>query len=155
EVEEAQVARVDVTLEPLEPVALPERLLDDDPFARQQVRLDVRQRRWRLPRPHVRPDDAVALDTWIRPRSDLRLEAALRGLTRHIDARAFAVELPAVIHAAKPFLLVSSEEEGRAAMGAVVLNQPDSSGRHAEGDEVLAEQTDAHGRPIGLRELAR
>src|SRR5262249_44370774 len=111
EMQEAQMAGVDVTLERLEPVALAQHLLDLVLTARQEIRLQVRQGRRRLTWPHVRPDDVIALDARIRARPDLRLEVALGWLVRHVDARAFAIEFPAVIHAPEAFSLVATEEE--------------------------------------------
>jgi hypothetical protein len=86
---------------------------------------------------------------------DLRLEVALFRLVRHVDAVALAAVLPAVVHAAQALLFVPAEEQGRAAVRAVVLDQPDLAGRDAEGDEVLAEEPHADGRAVTLRELAR
>src|SRR5262249_6089620 len=147
--------RVDVALEPLEPVALAEHLLHLILAGPQHVGLDVRQRRRRAARPHVGPDDVVALGTRIGRGAHLRLEAALRRLAGHVDARALAIELPAVVHAADPFLFVTAEEERCAAMWAVILDETDLAGRGAEGDQVLAEEPDPDGRAVLLRKLAR
>src|SRR5439155_9483974 len=147
--------RVDVALEPLEPVALAQHLLYRVFALRQHVRLDVGQRRRRLAWAHVGPDDVVPLHARIGRGADLRLEVALFRLAGHVDAVALAAVLPAVVHAAQAFFLVTAEEEGRAAVRAVVLDEPDLAGRHPEGDEVLAEEPDADGRAVPLRELAR
>ena len=40
-------------------------------------------------------------------------------------------------------------------MGAELVEQPHAAARVAERDEVLAEETDAHGGAIGLRQLPR
>ena len=153
EVQEAQVARVDVALEGLEPVALAQHLGDDALAVRQHVRLDVRQRGRHRPRPQVGPDDAVALDARVRCRLDLRPKAVLRRFVRHVDTDALAVELPTVVHAAKAFLLVSTEEEGGAAVRTRVLDQSHLPRRDAKSDQVLAEQADSDGRTVRPRQL--
>src|SRR2546428_2998447 len=155
QVEEPEMARVDVALEPLEPVALAQDLLHGVLAPGQHVRLDVRQRRRRLARPHVGPDDVVALDARVRGRVDLRLEVALLRFAGHVDAVAFAAVLPAVVDAAQAFFLVATEEERGAAVRTMVLDEPDLAGRDAKGDQVLAHEPDADGRTVPLRQLAR
>ena len=155
QVEDAQVARVDVALERLEPVARAQDLLDRALAVRRQVGLEVRQRGRRRAGPEIAPHDAVALDARVGPGADLRPERALRRLAGHVDADAVAVELPAVVHAAEPLLLVAAEEERRPAVRAVVLDQRGASGRGAKGDQVLAQEPDPDGRSVGLGQLAR
>src|SRR5262245_4231660 len=151
--QEPEVARVDVALQALEPVAFAERLLDHDLLARLEIRLDVRQWRRGRSRPHVGPDDAVPLDARIRARPHPRLEGALLRLARHVDARALAVELPTVIGAPDALLLVAPEEERRATMRTVVLDEPHAARRYPEGDEVLAEEPDADRHAVDLWQL--
>ena len=121
----------------------------------QHVRLEVRQRRRRLARSHVGPDHAATLSRRVGLDAHLVLEVALGGLRRHVDAGAVHVELPAVIDAAQSFFFVAAEEHGCAAVGAGVVEQPRSPGAVAEGDEVLAQQPDAHRRAIGRGQLVR
>src|SRR5262249_17809052 len=52
------------------------------------------------------------------------------------------------------FLFVTTEEERRAAVRAVILDQTDLTGRGAEGDEILAEEPDPDGCAVFLRKLA-
>ena len=66
----------------------------------------------------------------------------LGGLGGHVDAVALDVELPAVVDAPHPALLVAAVEQGRATMGAERLKDADHPIRVAEGHVVLGE--DAH-----------
>ena len=68
---------------------------------------------------------------------------ALR-LVHHVHAAAVDVELPAVVDAAQPALLVAAEEERGAAVRAELVEQPDPALRVAEGHQVLAQQLHAH-----------
>ncbi len=74
------------------------------------------------------------------------------GMSTHV---AVHVELPAVIDAAQAALLVAREEQGRAAMAAIGVEQSDAARAVAEGDEVLAQEPHADGRAVALRQLAR
>jgi hypothetical protein len=62
------------------------------------------------------------------------------GISRQISGD---IELPAVIDAAQPALLVASEEQRCAAMRATVVEDADPSRAVAERDEALAEQHQA------------
>src|SRR5262249_57703033 len=95
----------------------------------------------------------VALGAGVRAGAEFGLERALLGLARHLDAGALTVEFPPVVDAANALGLVAPEEEGRAAMGTVVLDEPDPAGRQTERDQVLAEEPHAHRRAVGLRQL--
>src|SRR5262249_56625886 len=64
-------------------------------------------------------------------------------------------ELRAVLDAAKPAILVATEEERGAAVRAVLADQPDATLRVAKRDEVLAEQADLLRRAVGRRQLRR
>ena len=85
----------------------------------------------------------------------LGLEIGLGWLVGHVDAVAADVELPAVVDAANALFLVATEEQRRAAMRAVVRDQPELAGRDAKGDQVLTQQSQPHRRAVGLRQLAR
>ena len=80
-------------------------------------------------------------------------EAAARNVRGHVDAVAVDVILPAVVDAHDAAFLVDAEEEGRAPVGATLANQPNSAVGVAEGDEVLSQQPDAHGRAVILGHL--
>src|SRR4029450_139522 len=108
-----------------------------------------------LARPHVDPHDAVDVTTWVRACADLVLERALLGLAGHVHAAPGHVELPAVVRAAEPALLVSPEEEGGAAMRTVRREHAHAPFGVAEGDEILAEEADFLRRPVGRRQLGR
>ena len=149
------VGGVDVALERLHPVALlqhHERRVDV--IGRQRGDLEGRERRRRLARSHVRPDDAVDLVAGIGAGPHLVLERALGRLAGHVHAVAGHVELPAVVDAAQPALLVAAEEERGATVRAVGGHQPDGALGVAEGDQVLAEQPHLLGLAVGLGQLA-
>src|SRR5206468_4247784 len=70
-----------------------------------------------------------------------------------IDTLARRIEFPPVVDAAKPFFLVTPEEERGAAVRAGVADQSHSPGSCPEGDQVFAQEADAQRRAIGRREL--
>src|SRR5205823_2077081 len=117
--------------------------------------LEVRHRWRRRARPHVRPDEPAALDARIGRRADFLSEVALRRLAREIDTAAGLIELPSVIDAAQPFALVATVKQAGAPVRTRVLHQADRAGSGAIGDEILAEQTHAERRALGLRQLTR
>ena len=98
-VEERDVARVDAALERLEPVALLDALGDERVGLGQERPLELRQRRRRARGPHVGQDDPAPLLARIGDVADLRGEARLRRLARHLEAAAVGAELPAVVDA--------------------------------------------------------
>src|SRR5262249_23911591 len=83
----------------------------------------------------------------------LLLVVALGRHVRHLQASPAGVELPAVIDAAQPALLVASEEERRPAVRAVRGQQPHAALGVANGQQVFAQQANAHGWPVRLRQL--
>jgi hypothetical protein len=109
-VQESGVDRVDVSLQRLHVVAL-DHALADYTLGR-EVALELGQGRYfrGSSRPHVRPDDAVALHTRVSDGAYLALEIAFGGLRGHVDTSTRHVELPAVIDAAQPVLFVAAEE---------------------------------------------
>src|SRR3546814_17322735 len=72
---------------------------------------------------------------------------------RQIARPSAHVELPAVIDAAQPALLVAPVVEVRAAMRAARLHETHPAEAVAERDQVLAEDADANRRPVRLRQL--
>ena len=145
---------VDVALKALHPVALAQDGGDGVLAVGAHVGLEVRQGRELRAGAHVGPDDAVALLAGVGRDLHLVLEVGLGGLGGHVDAVAADVVLPAVVDAADAGLLVATEEEAGAPVGAVVVDEADGAGGVAEGDEVLAEQADADGVGVGAWELA-
>ena len=83
------------------------------------------------------------------------LERELFRLVHHVDTAAGDVELPAVIDAAQPALLVASEEERDAPVRAELVEESDAAVRVSKRHQVFAQELDAHGRTIGLRKLRR
>ena len=150
------VGGVDVALEGLRPVALlqhHDRRVDL--LGRQRVDLEGREWRRARARAHVRPDHAVDVAARVRAGPHLVPERALRRHARHVDAAADHVELPAVVDAAEPALLVATVEERRAAVRAVLGDEPDLAPAVAEGDQVLAEQPHLLRRAVGRGQLVR
>ncbi len=115
----------------------------------------IGRRRLLVLRAHIGPDDAAALDRRIGLDADVALHRARGRLARQIDAFAGGVEFPAVINAAQAAFLVAAEEQRRAAMRAVRIDQADGAVRIAKGDEVLAEEPYAHRRAVTLGDFAR
>src|SRR5205823_4071874 len=92
---------------------------------------------------------------WIRLMLDTFLKRAVGRLTGHVDAAPGDVVLPAVIDTAETVLFVAPVEQRRAPMGTERSEQADSSARVSEGNEVFAEQANAHRRGVRPRELLR
>src|SRR5579875_599725 len=104
---------------------------------------------------HIGPDDAAALDRRIGFDLDAVLHRAGRRLARQIDTSARRIELPAVIDAAQAAFLVAAEEQRRAPMRAISIDEADRAVAVAEGDEVLAQKPYADRRAIALGQFAR
>ena len=150
-VQEAEMRGVDLALERLQPVAVALDEADADLVLGNVQDLEGRQRRSLGARSHVDPDDAGALHDLVGFRLHLLLEARRRQ-ARHVHAVAGDVELPAVIDAADPALLVASEEQRGTAVRAAVVHHADPALAVAKRDQLLAEQHQANGRPVA-REL--
>src|SRR5262245_18200084 len=86
---------------------------------------------------------------------DFLFEAGLQRFVGHIDAIALDVELPAMIHTAKPAFLVATQEQRRQPVRAELIEQADSSFGIAEGDEIFAQELYPFGRAIRLRKFLR
>jgi hypothetical protein len=79
---------------------------------------------------------------------DLVLEGRVAGFSRHIDAVAVHVELPAVIDATQPTFFIATKEHPRPAMWAERINDADRTMAVAEGHQVFTEHAQPHRRPI-------
>src|SRR5262245_33670428 len=108
-----------------------------------------------LRRRHIGPQHATPLDQRIILQLDPGAKAAFERLRRNVDTLACHVVLPAVIRAAQPALLVASEPERDAAVGAELVDQPEASVRVPKGQQPLREQFDADRGPFILGQLAR
>src|SRR5207248_6001426 len=108
-VQDRYVRRVDPALERLKPVALLPGARHVAMAVRNAGEVEVGRRRHRLLRAQVPPDDATGLERWVGGRMNLLGEAL--GLVHLIDAVALDVELPAVVDAAQPALLVAPQPE--------------------------------------------
>src|SRR6266851_4896389 len=145
-VQDGGVRGVDAALEALEPVGL---LYDFRDVAMRRGRLgpgEARHRRAEVRESQISPDEAAHLDRWIGGGPDLVGEGQLLGLVHHLDALALDVELPPVVDAAEPALLVAAEEQGGLPVRAALGEEPDAAVGVAEGHQLLAQQLDAHGR---------
>ena len=154
-VQDGDVRGVDAALEALQPVALLDDLGDVAVRGRRLRPREVRQRRPVLRRSEVGPDDAARLRRRVGRGADLVREAQLLRLVHHVHAAAVDVELPAVVDAAQAAVLVAAEEERHEPVRAVLVEEPDAAARVAEGDQLLAEQLDAHRRAVGPGQLPR
>src|SRR5262249_58775345 len=76
-------------------------------------------------------------------------------LVHHVDAAAADVELPAVVDAAQPALLVAAEEERGAPVRAILVEQAHPALGIAEGHQVLAQKLDPDRWPVWLRQVPR
>src|SRR5262245_757227 len=136
----------------LEIVALLQAFRDEDMARRQVAPLDGRRRGLLSLRSHIGPDDAGALDAGVA--FDPHVLAGLRR-RRHVDALSVDRELQAVVGAADAVFLVAAEVEGRTAVGAEFIDQPDLAVAVAKGNELLAEDLRAHRRTIRRGDFAR
>ena len=144
---------VDAALQPLQPVAPLHHLVDAPVGLRHLRPLELGHRRLQLGRAHVDPDDVAHLRRGVGGDLHLVLEVALGGLGGHVDAVAVHVELPAVVDAAQPGLLVAAEEEAGATVRAVVVDDAHDAIGVAECDELLAQQLQSHGGAVGIGQL--
>src|SRR5579862_4703608 len=149
-VEKAQMTRVNVALETLQPMTILISLRDIDLIRGNVEPFEIGQRRLFFGRPHIGHDDAVTLDAGIGDLLYLFLELRLRRLVRHVDAIAVDVVFPAVIPAAQAAVAVLAEMQRRAAMGAMLAEQADAALTVAKSDEVLAQEPHALRRAIGF-----
>jgi hypothetical protein len=147
--QEAEMRGVELTLDGLQIVARAHDKGDADLVCGHVEDLERRQLR-QLTRAHVDPDHAALLDRRVGLGLHLLLEVPDRRHARHVDAVAGHVELPAVIDAAYPALLVAAEEQRRAAMRAAMVHHAHLAGAVAERDQLLAEQLEAQRRPVAL-----
>jgi hypothetical protein len=146
-----RVRGVDAALERLEPVALLDHFRHVAVGCRRLRPGELGQGRLEIRRAHVRPDDAAQLDRGIGRLADLVLEGELFRLVHHVHAAAADVELPAVVDAPQPALLVTAEEQRGAPMRAELFEESDAPLGVTKGHQVLAEELDAHGRAVGFR----
>jgi hypothetical protein len=79
---------------------------------------------------------------------DLVLEGRVAGFSRHIDAVAVHVELPAVIDATQPTFFIATKEHPRPAMWAERIDDTDRTMAVAEGHQVFTEHAQPHRCPI-------
>ena len=89
---------------------------------------------------------AASLDARVRLDAHLRREVRHRG---QFHALAVEVEFPAVIRAADAAFLVAPEKERCAAMGAELVDERRTALAVAEGQQLLAEDPDAHLGAVG------
>ena len=105
-------------------------------------------RRLALAEPH--PHEPAALDRRVAAGRDLgRERLGVRAVGGRVDDLAGDVDLPAVEDAPQPALLVAREHEGRVAVRAPLVEEPDVAVRVAEGHVVLADEAHAARRAVG------
>ena len=147
------VGGVEVALHRLHPVARGDLLGRHELGCVVPLGAEVPERRHRLPGTHVGPDDPAGLVGGVRPHPHLVAER-LR-LAGHVHASPVGVERPPVVNAAQGGALVAPEVQGRAAVRAVLLQQPHPPGAVPVGDQVLAQQPDPGRRAPRLGDLGR
>src|SRR3990172_6358398 len=101
-------------------------------------------------RSQVRPDHPASLLARIGDVADLRGEARLRRLARHLEAAAVSGELPAVVGAAHPVLVDAAEVEGGQPVRAELADETGPAALAPEGDQGLAEEPDPLDTAAGL-----
>ena len=145
-VEVLHMVRVHGVLHDLQPVAGQEGVADiaEGPGPDEQV--VAGQERSRVGA-QVGPDEPAQLLGPVGDGPHLAREHRLAGLGRHLEARALAVELPAVVGAADAFLVDDRVDQRRPPVGALLLEEAEATPPVAEEDEVLAQQADLLGRP--------
>ena len=141
-VEERDMAGVDTAFQGLEPVAVLDALGDEEVALRQERPLELGQGRRRALRAHVGPDHPAGLRARIGRGAHLGREARLRRLARHVHALPVQPELPAVIRAAHPAVLVPPEVERGPAVRAELGDEAGPALGGAMRDQPLAEQRD-------------
>jgi hypothetical protein len=104
---------------------------------------------WLGARTHVNPNYAGALDHLVGLGLHLLHEAGRRNAW-HIHAIAGNIELPAVIDAAQAARLVAAEKQRGATVRTAMVHHADPAVAVAKGDELFAEQHQAHGGTIAL-----
>ena len=139
-VQKAEMRGIDIALQRLHPVAFALPAGHQCLFRRAQQRFE-RGKGWRhFALAQIDIDEPAALGDLIGAGLYLAAEILFGRQVRHIEAIALGVELPAVIDAAQPALLVAPEEQRGAAMGAAVVQDADRSAAVAERDQLFAEQ---------------
>src|SRR5512132_1867328 len=114
---------------------------------------EARKRRLELRPAHIDPDDVAQLDARVGRQLDLSAKAARLGFGGDLGALTRDVVFPAVIGAAQSILLVASEPERYAAMGAELVDHPHAPLRVAKRQQPFRENLDAHRRSIWLAHL--
>ena len=142
-VQKAEMRRVDVALQGLQPIALAHDASDVDFLGRTARSLDSRQWRRHLALAHIDIDDPATLRHLIGFRFDFVTDVLVLRRIRHIEAVAGSVELPAVIDTPQPAFLITPEEQRGAAVRAAVVEDPDPTWAVAEGEELLPHQHQA------------
>src|SRR5690606_29785274 len=142
-VEEAGVRWVVVALHGLEVVALQPELAHVAVAGWQLEPVELGERGLLLRRAHVGPDDVGGFDAGVAGDLDLVAVGVALGGRWEVDALTEDVELPAVVDAAQAVFFVAAEEEGRAAVRAVRIQESGAALGVTEGDELLAQDGDA------------
>ena len=154
-VKKRDMRRIDAALHRLQVVAFLRALGHEAMRMRHLCPFEGRQRRLELRRPHIDPDDVAQLDAGIGRQLDLPAEPARLGLGGDLGALSADVVFPAMIGAAQPVLLVASEPERHAAVGAEFVDHADAPLRVAECQQPLGKKFDAHRRAVRLRHFVR
>src|SRR5882724_6873949 len=97
---EAEMAAVQVTLERLDPVTVPQRSSNRHRPIGDRVDLELGER-WYGARSHMSPNQAIALGTRVGHGPGFVLQRTFAGLVRYVEAYTGHVEFPSMIRAAQ------------------------------------------------------
>ena len=158
-VQKREMRGIERAFERLRPVALLQFFRHEAVRLGHQAHFERRQCRQRVGRPHVGPYHLREFTRRIGRDACLGARfAVVRGAgrhVRHLDAIAFQIVFPAVVHAADGAFLVAPKEEVGAAMRALRRHQADAAVADAQGDQVFTHHLDADRRAVRFRQLAR
>jgi len=137
--QKAEMRRVDVAFQRLQPVAFPLPRPEVGLVGRAEHRLERRQRWSHVALAHIDIDETAALGHLVGLCLDLLPEVLVGRQIGHIEAIARDVVFPAVIDAAQATFLVAAEEQRGAAVRAAVIEHANPSGAVAKRDQPLAQ----------------
>ena len=149
--QKAEMRRVDVAFQRLQPVAFPLPGPEIGLVGRAQHRLQRRQWRRYLAFAHIDVDQSAALGHLVSLRFDLVPKVLVWRQIGHIETIAGDVVFPAVIDAAQAAFLVAPKEQRSAAVRATVIEHADPSEAVAKGDQSLAQQHQAQRVAVGFQ----
>jgi hypothetical protein len=139
--QKSEMGCVDIAFDRLQPIAFPVGERDVSVVGLVwHDRVNLRKRRRHRALAHVDEHQPALLAGLVGGCRHAGRILVLVGKVRLIDTVAVDIELPAVIGAAKPVVLVASQKQRRAPVRAAVIEYSHPAAGVAEGDQLLAEQ---------------